>query len=75
MRRKWDEKCQLLRTWKGMVAMFLPNGFASSAAPPTSYGDFHESLAAELTENRLTERFQIIHQLTRRHSNVADSWF
>ncbi|KAF9063658.1 hypothetical protein BDP27DRAFT_1426669 [Rhodocollybia butyracea] len=75
MRRKWDEKCQLLKTWKGIVAMFLPNGFASSAAPPTSYGDYCESLAAELTENRLTKRFQIIHLLTRRRSNVADSWF
>ncbi|KAE9406575.1 hypothetical protein BT96DRAFT_987413 [Gymnopus androsaceus JB14] len=74
-RGKWDEQRSLLKIWKGIVAMFGPEGYASLAEPPIASSDIQETFAANLTEGKLTKCSTIMDFLVRRGSNAVDHWF
>ncbi|KAE9393329.1 hypothetical protein BT96DRAFT_944010 [Gymnopus androsaceus JB14] len=74
--RDREERGGLLKIWKGIVAMFGPEGYASREEPPVASGDTQETFAAELTEGNLTQYSKIQPYLVRRDASLAvDRWF
>lgn len=65
----------MLKTWKGIVVMFGPDGYASQADPPIASDDIRETLAADLTESKIGKYLKIARFLIRRDPLMSDSWF
>lgn len=74
-KKEQAEIARLLPIWKGIVAMFGPEGYAWLDEAPVSGGDTREKYAAELRENHLKYFSKIKNYLARRHADMVDSWF